>query len=235
MTARLKTFLSGVEQSQSSATKPGSPHTDLKNLHHFATPTLPHLLALLSAQTTSFPPPGTSLLVIDSVSILFALAFPKTTDSLDNQQTPVKKTEAVQWASGRRWAVMGDFISKLGRLAATKDIAVLLTSQMTTRIRSETGAMLQPAISGNAWETGIGNRIILIRDWLFQTTSSASSQGEYIAGARFASVIKAKGVSREVSSRPCIFSIEQVRSPRLYNIDAKTHRMVFEKSKWITQ
>lgn len=42
----------------------------LKNLVHFTTPTLPHLVALLHRPPPSFPPPGTGLLVVDSLSIL---------------------------------------------------------------------------------------------------------------------------------------------------------------------
>jgi len=148
--------------------------------------------------------------VIDSVSTLFALAFPATTERVDRQQTPVKKSDAAQWSSGRRWAVMGDFVSKISRLAATKNVAILFTSQTTTRIRPETGAVLYPAVSGTAWETGIGTRIVLFRDWMFKTENASSSQGDYVPGVRFVGVIKAKGVSYEGIGRIFTFGIEKV-------------------------
>lgn len=182
----------------------------LKNLHHFTTPTLPHLLALLTHQSTSFPPANTSLVVVDSVSTLFALAFPKVLENADMLQTPAKKSDAVQWAAGRRWAVMGEFMSKIGRLAATSNIAILLTSQATTRIKYETRAVLHPAISGNAWDNGIGARLVLFRDWLFQGPETPRSHGEHVPGVRFAGVMKAKGVTYEGVGKVITFTIEEV-------------------------
>ena len=214
--ARLRDIISGHNGAPyPSPTLSGSAteHADviLKKFHHFHTPTLPHLLALLTHHTTSFPPSGTSLIVVDPISTLFALAFPKGAENVDVQQTPVKKSEAAQWASGRRWAVMSDLISKLGRLAAIHNLAILLTSQTTTKIRSETGAVLHPAISSTAWDAGIGNRIVLFRDWMFHVTGQPSSQGEYILGVRFAGVVKAKGVTYEGVGRVTLFTIDKVR------------------------
>ena len=185
----------------------------LNNLHHFTTPTLPHLLALLTHQSTSFPPFNTSLIVIDSVSTLFALAFPKMLENADILQTPAKKSDAVQWSAGRRWAVMGEFISRISRLAATNNIAILLTSQATTRIKYETRAVLHPAISGNAWDSGIGARMVLFRDWLFLGLETPSSRGEYVPGVRFAGVMKAKGVTYEGAGKVITFKIEEVGCP----------------------
>ena len=182
----------------------------MERFHHFTTPSLPYLLALLSHQTSDFPPEETSLIVVDSISTLFALAFPKTAENTSSQQSSVKQGDAAHWASGRRWAVMGDLISKISRLAVTKNIAVLLTSQMTTRIRSETGAVLHPAISGTAWESGISARIVIFRDWMFRESEDTSSQGEYIPGARCAGLLKAKGMSYEGVGKVVSFVIKNV-------------------------
>ena len=182
----------------------------LHKFHHFTTPTLPHLLALLTHQPSSLLPPETSLIVIDSLSTLFALVFPRENERADNQQKSSKKSDAAQWASGRRWAVMGDFISQIGRLAATKDIAILLTSQTTTRIRSDTGAILHPAISSTAWDMGIGTRIIMLRDWIYKTKDISGSQQAYLPGVRIMGIIKAKGISYEGIGNIFPFRIEKV-------------------------
>lgn len=206
----MKDILCSLHISEGEAkSDPASVDEYLDKFHHFITPSLPHLLALLTHQSSDFPPTETSLIVVDSISTLFALAFPKTAENASSQQTPVKKSEAAHWASGRRWAVLGDFISKISRLAVTRNIAVLLTSQMTTRIRSETGAVLHPAISGTAWDAGISTRIVLFRDWMFQASGSAGSQGEYMPGVRFAGVMKAKGVSYEGVGKVVTFMIEK--------------------------
>lgn len=207
---RLRDMLSGPNLPEDEAKSDLESADDhLERLHHFTTPSLPHLLALLTHHSLYSPPPETSLIVIDSLSTLFALAYPKTGENASSQQTAVRKSDAAQWASGRRWAVMGDIISKISRLATTWNIAILLTSQMTTRVTSEAGAVLQPAISGTTWDTGISSRVMVFRDWIFQTTDAGSSQGENVPGVRVASVSKAKGVSCEGMTKTVMFTIEK--------------------------
>lgn len=108
---------------------------------------------------------------------------------------------------------MADLIAKLGKLAATRHLTVLLTSQTTTRIRADTGAVLHPSISGTAWETGISNRIVLYRDWLTVQESDGLSQRTQVRGARFAGVVKASGVSYAGLGKVVPFTIEKVRHP----------------------
>lgn len=183
----------------------------LTSFHHFNTPTLPHLLALLTHESNLFPPKETGLIVVDSVSSLFTAAFPSAADDLDSKQIPEKhkKYDETQWAASRKWAVMSDFIFKLGKVAATQNIAILLTSQTTTRIRTETGAMIHSAISGTAWDAGISARIFLFRDWLFNSNEE-SRQGDFVPGVRFAGVSKASGVSYEGLGRIVSYTIRKV-------------------------
>lgn len=181
----------------------------LEGFHHFIAPTLPHLLALLIHPSPSFPPPKASLIVVDAVSSLFNLAFPKVVNNTGNKQSSCKPNDVTQWAASRRWAVMGDFISKLGKLAATKNIAILLTMQTATRVYAESEMCLYPAIAGTAWDNGINARIVLFRDWLFKSAAS-SSPGEYEQGARYAAVVKAGGISYEGFSKAVPFNITKV-------------------------
>lgn len=105
---------------------------------------------------------------------------------------------------------MGDFINKVGKLAATRNIAILLVSQTTTRIRAETGAVLHPAMASTAWDAGISTRIVLFRDWVSQSTEG-SSKGGLIPGVRFAGIVKAGGISYEGLGKVTSFRIEEVR------------------------
>lgn len=182
----------------------------LDKFHHYTCPTLPHLLALLTHPSPSFPPENARLIIVDSISTLFATAFPRAVDSFDGNPTSAKKNDAVQWAASRRWSVMGDLMSKLGKLAATRYLTVLLTSQTTTRIRPDTGAVLHPSISGTAWDGGISNRVVLYRDWLTVHEGDGSSQQKQIHGARFAGVVKASGVSHSGLGKIVSFTIEKV-------------------------
>jgi hypothetical protein len=49
----------------------------LDGFAHYTCPSLPHLIALLCRPTASSIPPGTSLVVVDSLSALLNHAFPK--------------------------------------------------------------------------------------------------------------------------------------------------------------
>ena len=184
-----------------------------ERFHHFTTPTLPHLLALLTHASASFPPPKTSLIVVEAISSLFNLAFPKRLEGANSWQEPFKRPDAAQWAGSRKWAVMSDFVSKIGKLAATKHIAILLTMQTTTRVRAEAETCLYPAITGSAWDNGVHARIALFRDWLLKSGTS-SSQRSYESGSRCAAVVKAGGVSYEGFGRVIPFRIRKV--PLLY-------------------
>ena len=206
---------SSPEKKQKEPAQPGSPPVEagtLSKMQHFVTPTLSHLFALLAASTDVFPPRDTSLIVIDTISALFALAFPKSVEQENKQQTPQKKSDAAQWASGRRWAVISDLLSKLNRIAVTRNIAIVLLSQTVTRVRSDTGALLYPAISGAAWDAGINNRIALYRDWSSRT-ADASQCGSSLSSIRFAGVVKAKGIIHQGVGRTAGFVIEKVTFP----------------------
>ena len=195
----------------------------IENLTHFALPTLAHLMALLAHPSDSFPPSNTSLLVVDNISTLFALAFPKLIEDAHKQHPPARKYDASQFASGRRWAVMADFISRMGRLAVTRNIAVLLLGQTTTRVRSDTGAVLCPAISGTGWDGGINSRLVLYRDWLYLSKDS-SSQAEHCPGVRFAGIMKAKGITYEDLGRTAAFTIKQVMGSVPQNVSDLSSR-----------
>ncbi|KAI9877248.1 MAG: hypothetical protein M1830_004429 [Pleopsidium flavum] len=201
---RFKEILSGFRLPEGQE-PPSSPPTNrslddlLDDFGHFFAPTLPHLLALLLHPSANFPPEKTSLIVVDSISSLFATAFPSAINAVDGRQATGKKNALTQWAANRRWSVMGDFVSKLGKLAVTRNIAVLLTSQTTTKVRVETAAVLHPAVSGAAWDGGIASRIVLFRDWPPQQEGSQEEEVNKTKGVRYAGVLKAGGIAHNNS------------------------------------
>lgn len=207
---RLKDIiLRACELQNAPASSPPTPTEVSERFHHFNVPTLPHLLALLIHTSALFPPSSTSLIVVDSISSLFTLAFPKTVEKLPSRGDAGKKGDAAQWAASRRWAVMSDFISKVGKLAATSKIAILLISQTTTRIRFESDTVLHPALSGSAWDNGVNARLVLFRDWLLKR-NEGSRQAIYIPKARFAGIIKAVGVTHDGLHKVVPFVIKSV-------------------------
>lgn len=123
-----------------------------------------------------------------------------------------KKNDVAHWASGRRWAVMTDLISALAKLAATRNMAVVLTSQTTTKMRLGDTALLQPALAGTAWDSGISSRILLYRDWQAETTNELKEDHKTAASdLRFAAVTKTGGVSYEGFGQIMSFAIDRVR------------------------
>ncbi|KAJ4291791.1 hypothetical protein N0V90_009686 [Kalmusia sp. IMI 367209] len=167
-----------------------SPDEMQSHFHHYTTPALAHLLALFVHPPSSFPPPNTSLIVIDSLSTLFDNAYPRKPDDRASKS----RNDQARWAAGRKFAVMNELISTLTRFAAMHDIALLITSQTITRIRAGSRALLVPAISGTEWENGISTRLVLFRDWVPGQGKWTKADAARLQKVRFAGVLKANGV-----------------------------------------
>ena len=160
------------------------------HFHHYTVPTLAHLLALFMHPPSPFPPPTTSLIVIDSLSTLFDNAYPR---HADDRASKSQNTQA-RWAAGRKFAVMNELIATLTRVAAMHDIALLITSQTITRIRAASRALLIPALSGAEWENGVSTRLVLFRDWVPGQGKWDRRDVARLQKTRFTGVLKANGV-----------------------------------------
>ncbi|KAI4272497.1 MAG: hypothetical protein L6R38_006588 [Xanthoria sp. 2 TBL-2021] len=211
--SRLKHLLENSPQAGKHSTPGQEPRVSaadmLDKFYHFIAPTLPHLIALLAHSTATFPPAGVSLLIVDSISTPFNQAF-ASSNKYNEDKPSGKKSDVAQWASGRRWAVMTDLISAIAKLAATRNMSVILTSQTTTKMRLGNTALLQPALSGTRWDSGMSSRILLYRDW--QVESSDGSKEERNVAApdpRFAAVTKTGGVSLEGFGEIVSFAIDK--------------------------
>lgn len=171
----------------SSAKDERAPQDDLAGrFHHIFAPTLAHLLALFVCPASSFPPDGTALVVIDSVSTLFDYAYPRTGSRTGN------KNDDAKWAAGRRYAVMNHLVSTLGKTATLKDIPVLLTNQTVTKMRPGEGALLMPAMAGMEWDSGIATRLVLFRDWPPEPSKLTNLEDHRRSNVRFVGVVKMK-------------------------------------------
>lgn len=194
---RLSDILSATlsaDSQESPATLQPSPSIEQveKNLICYTAPTLPHLLALFLHPTPSFPPTDTALIVIESLSTVFDIAFHTSASSKPHS----KKTDMEKWASNRRFAIQADLMSKLNKLATLHSIAVLITSQTVIRIRGGQSALLMPAISGVEWDHGIATRLVLFRDWPPNDVVTLGGDKERWQRLRYAGVIKVNGILR---------------------------------------
>lgn len=193
---RLDEFLSvprPVRNPAADLTSPPSFSVDevRSHFHHYTTPTLAHLLAMFIHPQPSFPPLNTSLIVIDSLSTLFDNSYPRNPED----RGPKNKNDAARWTAGRKFAVMNDLLSKLGKTAALHNIAILVTCQTITRIRTGSRALLLPAMTGIEWENGFSTRLVLFRDWLPAQGKGTCGDVDRLRHARFVGVVKANGVT----------------------------------------
>ncbi|OTA69532.1 P-loop containing nucleoside triphosphate hydrolase protein [Hypoxylon sp. EC38] len=148
-----------------------------KNFLHFRTPTLAHLIALLCKPTTNAIPSDTSLIVVDTLSSLVNYAFPRSFETRQSQKG--------SGPSARRLQVLQFLISTLQKLAATRDLCVVILSQCATRMQLEHGATLIPSINASTWEQGISTRLFLFRDWIVEN--------DRVHDARFVGIQKLNG------------------------------------------
>ncbi|KAK4178202.1 P-loop containing nucleoside triphosphate hydrolase protein [Triangularia setosa] len=169
---------------------------------HYSCPTLVHLIALLCRPTASCIPEGTSLIVIDSLSALVNHDLLKNTDLRQAPQTKHKDTRAPIPAE-RRIQALHYILSNLQKLAATRNVGIVILTQCATKMQTERGATLVPAINASVWRQGIATRIALFRDGL-------QDDFETSAALRFAFLQKLNGVDKHVDDVEalCGFHIE---------------------------
>ncbi|KAF1982717.1 P-loop containing nucleoside triphosphate hydrolase protein [Aulographum hederae CBS 113979] len=147
------------------------------------------ILAMFMHSSSEFPPQETSLIIIDSLSTVFDTSYQKNNEIKSN----ARKDDALRWASGRRFAVMSDLISNLGKMATTRNIAVVLTCQTVTRMRSGSNAVLLPALSSVEWDNGISTQLVLFRDWPPAEKKGSVAEKERWNAVRFVGAIKVGG------------------------------------------
>lgn len=172
----------------------------LEHFTYLSLRTLPHLLVMFLHPTAKFPPEKTALIVIDNVSSPFATAFLRSSDAKISTLDVARK-HRLQWAANRKWAVAGDLASAMNKMAALKNMAIVVINQVATSLKGVKRAMLKPAISGAAWETAIHNQVVLWRD--FAPGGSALDLST-ASSVRLAEVVKAGGKIKPINSEAAV-------------------------------
>jgi hypothetical protein len=112
---------------------------------------------------------------------------------------------AVPSTSTRRLQILQLIISSLQKLAATRDITIVILSHCATRMQADRGAALIPAINATVWEQGIATRLVLFRDW--------SLQKGHVSGVRLVGIQKLNGkASAESIESALAFDVHDVGS-----------------------
>jgi hypothetical protein len=156
--------------------------------HHFNAPSLAHLLALVHHSKPEFPPNNTALLVIEDVSMLFPPAPSRTGSKV--QSTPRTINAALQ----------STLLNALNKIAASNNVAVLLSTYVSTRMRQTAGALLVATHGSKDWEDQLSSRIIIFRDFPPRIAgkhpyNKLNDQTKSLERLRYAGIIKAHGKS----------------------------------------
>lgn len=154
---------------------------------HLTAVTLSHVLALFLHPQGDFPPSDIDLIVLDSLSTVVDAAYHS------NHSSATDRSDAIKWASGRRFAILGQLVNALSRVASVHNLAVLVTSHTVTRVRPNQGAMLLPALTGSEWNAGLSTQLILFRDWPPRDKSRKPEERELWARLRYIGLIKING------------------------------------------
>ncbi len=81
---------------------------------------------------------------------------------------------AAPTASARRLQVLQYITEALQKLAATRDLAVVLLTPCVTRMHAESGATIMPAMNAQVWDQAISTRLVLFRDWIWRDSQPLS-------------------------------------------------------------
>lgn len=97
-------------------------------------------------------------------------------------------------------------MSALQKLAAIRNCAVVVLSQCATKMQAEQGPTLIPAVNATVWEQGVSSRLVLFRDWTWQSNKPASV---FMAGLQ-----KLDGkATNEAVEQVSAFKVDQVSWP----------------------
>ena len=88
-------------------------------------------------------------------------------------------------------------LGALNRLASAHNVAVVVLSHVSTRIRYNSRAFLVPALDTKEWDDNFASRIALFRDTApnFWSTQPETAETELLARLRYAGIVKAHGQS----------------------------------------
>jgi hypothetical protein len=162
----------------------------IQNLYAYYTPTIAHVFSLISYPTPTFPPTNISLLIVDDISTLFPPPYRKGPNN-KTQATPKPSSQSAQSA----------LVTALTRFASTHNVAVVVLSQVITRIRhNESGisgrAFLIPAQDAKEWDAGFASRVGIFRDFVPISAWNVKRDGvaeDLEQRFRYAGLIKANG------------------------------------------
>lgn len=98
----------------------------------------------------------------------------------------------------------------MSKLAALRNVSVLLVNQTSTKVKTEHGALLRPALSTKSWLDNVNTRLVVFRDFL-PTASGQSTRQNGRRDVRIVGIVKHGGTFYESLEKVVPFAIDKVR------------------------
>lgn len=134
-------------------------------LNYLRVNSLPHLLALVVHPLPSFPQSNTALVVIDGLANLI-LSQASPAPSINNSNRTAEHGDTLmKKAAARRKTLSSSVAVGLSKLAAAKNIAVVILEGVSSVRKDGQKAILQPSLSSPQWNFQISTRIALYRNF----------------------------------------------------------------------
>ncbi|EXJ57886.1 hypothetical protein A1O7_05309 [Cladophialophora yegresii CBS 114405] len=149
--------------------------------------TLPRLLTVFLYPPASFPSPQTCLIVVDDLSNLLLGAFSRTQKNLKPSAPAAVRERFEKQAASKRFQVMENLATAMSKMAAIRNIAIVVLTNATTNLKSSNRATLKPALFSQAWESAVYTRIMLYRDFV-DDAQLAEARDARSLGLRYAEV-----------------------------------------------
>ena len=210
---RVKDFIDGYtlpkgEEPPSSPPRPRSKGEILEKLDCIDALTLPRLLTVFLHPTETFPPIQAALIVVDDLSNIIHGSFPKGKGKAANATTNGVRDKQAHKAAGRKWAVLADLATAMSRLAAMRNVAILVVNQTATSLSRGEKARLKPGLTSPQWNLVVQNRILLYRDFV-SPENGGPLPASITHHMRFAEVAKLNGKERDYGYHPASFVINK--------------------------
>ncbi|KIW86853.1 uncharacterized protein Z519_12474 [Cladophialophora bantiana CBS 173.52] len=125
--------------------------------------TLPRLLTVFLHPLRSFPSSKTGLIVVDDLSNLLLGSFSRNPKSLQLSAPAAVREKSEKQTVSKRFQIIENLAAAMSRMAALKNIAILVLTNTTTSLKGQTKATLKAALASQAWDSAIHTRIMLYR------------------------------------------------------------------------
>ncbi|OCT50835.1 hypothetical protein CLCR_08547 [Cladophialophora carrionii] len=149
--------------------------------------TLPRLLTVFLHPPAALPSPQTCLIIVDDLSNLLLGAFSRTPKNLKPSAPAAVKERFEKQAASKRFQIMENLATAMSKMAAIRNIAIVVLTNATTNLKSSNRATLKPALSSQAWESAVYTRIMLYRDFVDEAQLAEAQEARSL-GLRYAEV-----------------------------------------------